>query len=51
MIEMLKRRLESAMKSELEVQEREQELLQRLHQLERALPPSTPTDQLQQEVS
>ncbi|XP_064073507.1 golgin subfamily B member 1-like [Vanessa tameamea] len=49
MIEMLKRRLEGAMKSELEVQEREQELLQRLHRLERAQPPAEPSDQLKQD--
>ncbi|XP_046969688.1 pericentrin-like [Vanessa cardui] len=49
MIEMLKRRLEGAMKSELEVQEREQELLQRLHRLERAQPPAEPSDQQKQD--
>ncbi|XP_047535544.1 golgin subfamily A member 4-like [Vanessa atalanta] len=49
MIEMLKRRLEGAMKSELEVQEREQELLQRLHRLERAQPQAEPSDQLKQD--
>ncbi|XP_045775076.1 pericentrin-like isoform X4 [Maniola jurtina] len=50
MIDMLKRRLESAMKSELEVQEREQALQRRLQQLERALPPAEPTDKLRQEM-
>ncbi|XP_050347699.1 golgin subfamily A member 4-like isoform X2 [Nymphalis io] len=49
MIEMLKRRLEGAMKSELEVQEREQELLQRLHRLERTQPQAESSDQLKQD--
>ncbi|CAH2230014.1 jg20226 [Pararge aegeria aegeria] len=41
MIDMLKRRLESAMKCDADVQEREQALLRRLRQLERA-PPAAP---------
>nr|XP_032518685.1 pericentrin-like isoform X4 [Danaus plexippus plexippus] len=50
MIDMLKRRLETAMKSELEAQQRERDLLQRLQQLDRTLPAATsPTDQLKQE--
>ncbi|XP_052743541.1 early endosome antigen 1 [Bicyclus anynana] len=50
MIDMLKRRLESAMQSELEVQEREQALSRRLRQLERAQPPAEPTDRLREEI-
>ncbi|XP_072945175.1 uncharacterized protein [Epargyreus clarus] len=50
MIEMLKRRLESSMKSELEVQEREQKLLKRVQQLESQLPQPEPSEQLKNEM-
>ncbi|CAG9564428.1 unnamed protein product [Danaus chrysippus] len=50
MIDMLKRRLETAMKSEMEAQQRERDLLQRLKLLERTLPEQhSPADQHKQE--